>query len=53
VRDLANGRTFAAGPHVVAWDGRRNDGGAAGAGVYFVQLRTESGRSTKTLVRVR
>lgn len=53
VRDLSNGRTFAAGPHVVTWDGRRGDGAAAGAGVYFVQLRTGSGRSTKSLIRVR
>jgi hypothetical protein len=37
VRSLVDG-TVAAGPHEVAWDGRRDDGPRAAAGVYFVRL---------------
>ncbi len=37
VRTLERGER-AAGPQVATWDGRRDDGGAAAAGVYFARL---------------
>jgi len=40
---LADGE-FGAGLQSVQWDGRDADGGTAASGVYFLQLRTESGR---------
>jgi DNA-binding beta-propeller fold protein YncE len=52
-RILARGEQFAAGRQTVAWDGRRGDGSAAGAGVYFVRVRTEGGRWTRPLVMTR
>ncbi len=42
VRALERGER-AAGTHVVAWDGRRADGGAAAAGVYFARLALDGG----------
>src|SRR5439155_20248763 len=38
VRTLARG-SVAAGVHRLDWDGRRDDGRAAGAGLYFARLR--------------
>jgi YVTN family beta-propeller protein len=52
-RSLVRGGLFQAGEHRLTWDGRRSDGGSAGAGVYFVQLRTESGRSVRPVIRIR
>jgi hypothetical protein len=49
-RVLARNAAFAAGRSSVAWDGRRGDGSQAGAGVYFVRVRTEGGRWTRPLV---
>jgi hypothetical protein len=37
VRTLARG-TAAAGDHAIAWDGRDDDGGPLGAGLYFARL---------------
>ena len=53
VRSLAHGAVMAAGPQRVAWDGRRGDGGTAGAGVYFVRLKSPDGSWTRSLVRIR
>lgn len=53
VRTLARGRAFEAGRWNLSWDGRRNDGGTAGAGVYFVRMRTAQGASTLPIVRIR
>jgi len=36
----------------VVWDGRDDDGRAAGSGVYFAQLRTESALRTAKAVLV-
>jgi flagellar hook assembly protein FlgD len=52
-RGLARGAYFAPGRHSVAWDGRRDDGGQAGAGVYFVRVRTEGGHWTRPVVLTR
>ncbi|NOT34360.1 MAG: hypothetical protein HOP12_09345 [Candidatus Eisenbacteria bacterium] len=53
VRSLTDARTLAAGPHAVSWDGRRDDGGQTGAGVYFARLRTATGTLSRSLVRIR
>ncbi|HYM79833.1 MAG TPA: beta-propeller fold lactonase family protein [Candidatus Limnocylindria bacterium] len=53
VRDLAHGRRFEAGRWSVEWNGRRNDGGEAGVGMYFVRMRTETGTWVRPLVRIR
>ena len=53
VRSLLRGERLAAGPQRASWDGRRNDGGAAGAGVYFVRLELAGRSWTRAVVRVR
>jgi len=52
-RVLARGAHFTAGRQSVLWDGRRDDGSSPGAGVYFVQVRTDGGRWTRPLVMAR
>ncbi len=52
VRTVAHGLAFGAGAHGLAWDGTRDDGSRAGAGVYFVTLRTDGGTWSRPLVRV-
>jgi hypothetical protein len=42
-----------AGPHSCRWDGRGEQGGSAGAGVYFVRLVTPWGNRTERLVWLR
>jgi len=51
VRTLAHGPA-AAGAQRIAWDGRRDDGHTAGAGVYFVRLKTAEGEWARMVVRV-
>src|SRR5262249_26057765 len=53
VRPVVRGLRLDAGPHRLAWDGRRGDGGQTPAGVYFVRLRTASAEWTRTVVRTR
>ena len=53
VRVLARAAAFAAGPQRLAWDGRDDSGRAAGAGVYFVRVRTPMVQWTRAVVRVR
>jgi hypothetical protein len=43
---------FPAGPQVWRWDGHGPDGGASGAGLYFVRLVTPWGSRTERLVRL-
>lgn len=52
-RVLARGTWFEAGRQTVSWDGRRSDGTRAGAGVYFVRVRTEGGRWTRPVLMTR
>jgi hypothetical protein len=53
VGDLYEG-VLPAGEHVVGWDGMDDRGAAAPAGLYFVRLCTQDGRSeTRPLIRVR
>ncbi len=53
VRVLARGVRLDPGLQRLAWDGRRSDGGVAGAGAYFVRLRAEGGQWSRMLVKVR
>ncbi len=53
VRDVAHGLQLTAGPHTVAWDGRRDNGSNASAGVYFVTLKTEGGTFSRMVIRVK
>ena len=53
VRTLARAQRFEAGAYALAWDGRAERGEEAGAGVYFVHLRTEGGSWTRAVLRVR
>ena len=53
VRSLARGERFEAGPQRLRWDGRGSDGGASGAGVYFVRLKLAGREWTRTLVHIR
>ena len=51
VRTLASRSPTVSGLHALSWDGRRDDGDLAPAGVYFVRLKTPDretrGRLTK------
>jgi subtilisin family serine protease len=51
MRSLASG-TLAAGPHVVAWDGRDDAGRAAPPGLYFAVLTGGGTRAVTRLVRI-
>ena len=53
VRNVAHALWLPAGAHTLAWDGRRDDGLVAGAGVYFVRLATAGGNFSSTVIRVR
>lgn len=59
VLDLAGRRVrllgsalMTAGPHSIAWDGRRDDGGPAPAGVYQILIRAPGVRARATAVRL-
>jgi len=49
VRTLASG-AFEPGEYQMRWDGRGDNGGRAGAGVYYVRLTTPQGDFHRTLV---
>jgi hypothetical protein len=53
VRSVARAAWLAAGPQSLRWDGRDAGGREAGAGVYFVRLKTERATWTRAVVRVR
>ena len=52
VRSLAAGTDFSAGPHAVDWDGRRDDGSLARAGVFWVVMRWPGGFDRRSFVRL-
>jgi hypothetical protein len=52
LRTLADGR-FAAGSHVLAWDGRDEAGRAVAPGVYFVRVRGAGEARTAKVTRIR
>ncbi len=51
IRGLQHGR-MPAGVHSIAWDGRDDRGGRAGAGVYFAMLRHDGQMRVTRLVRL-
>lgn len=53
VRVLARAQGFSAGPQRLAWDGRDGEGREAGAGVYFVRMRTPMAQWTRAVIRIR
>ena len=53
IRVLARGLSLDPGAHALRWDGRRDDGREAPAGVYFVRVRTAEGEWSRTVVRIR
>ena len=53
VRAVARGLWLDAGAQSLAWDGRDAGGREAGAGVYFLRLKTERATWTRAVVRVR
>jgi YVTN family beta-propeller protein len=52
VRRVARGAMLTAGVQHLTWDGRDAHGAHAGAGVYFVRLRTSAGSWTRPVVKV-
>ena len=53
VRELAHDTLYPAGRHELQWDGRNDLGQRAGAGVYFVRLKSgESSESVQKIVRI-
>ena len=52
VRQLAAGQFLPAGPRTVTWDGLRDDGRAAPAGVYWVRMRWVGGMDGRRLVKL-
>ena len=52
VKKLVSGR-LAAGPHVVGWNGRDENGQAVSAGAYFYQLEIAGARQAKRMIVIR
>lgn len=52
VRVLVRGEIREAGAQHATWDGRRTDGSAVRAGVYFVRLRADGGAWTRAVARM-
>jgi hypothetical protein len=53
VRVVSRGSVWPAGVQHAAWDGRRDDGGVAGAGLYFARLRVAGASFTRPVVKLR
>lgn len=52
VRVLAEGTSFEAGERTLAWNGRRDDGRMAPAGVYWAELRWGDGTDERRIVKL-
>ena len=52
VRGLAFGQSMGAGTQSIRWDGRRDDGSMAPAGVYWVLLRSPAGADHRRIVKL-
>jgi YVTN family beta-propeller protein len=52
VRSVARGLALGAGAQSLRWDGRDGGGREAGAGLYFVRLKTERATWARTVARV-
>ena len=52
VRSLAEWAGADAGPRTLVWDGRRDDGREAGAGVYWVRMQWPGGGDGRRLVKL-
>jgi hypothetical protein len=52
VRHLARGAWLSQGSHVIPWDGRRDNGAACPAGVYFVRARVDGRPLLRRVVKV-
>ena len=52
VRQLAAGQQAGPGPQAVTWEGRRDDGRVAPAGVYWVRLRWPGGADRRRIVKL-
>jgi hypothetical protein len=53
VRAIARRQRAIAGPHVVTWDGRANDGHAVANGMYFVRLQSGEESWQRPVLRVK
>ncbi len=51
-RVITRGGTWPAGRHAFTWDGLRERGARAGAGVYYARLRTADGGATRVVVKL-
>jgi hypothetical protein len=52
IRELAAGDLAGAGPGTRIWDGRRDDGRPAPAGVYWVRLRWPGGMDQRSVIKL-
>jgi hypothetical protein len=52
VRSLAAGEFIGPGPQTMTWEGRRDDGRVAPAGVYWMQLRWPGGVDRRRIVKL-
>ncbi len=52
VRRLAKATWISAGPHVMSWDGRSDEGAVCAGGVYFLAAQAGSARTTKRIVKL-
>jgi hypothetical protein len=52
VRRLVKTAWAPAGSHTLSWDGRRDEGGLCGSGVYFVGVRGAAGRTMTRIVKL-
>ena len=53
VRHLVKAAWVSAGPHSISWDGRRDQGSACAAGVYFLASQVGTERTTMRIVKLK